>query len=330
MQYIKNFTAWTINEAKVTDHVSQRTAQRIYDPSDIVIPEGILKSIDTNVIQKAKKNISDLIKEKYIERLEVAAGIEYPRNITTGFPAMEMYIKYMGKRYPLSIKTDDGKYEGNQIFISVISNSLVTVKVFPSDMHIMEINRDLKLHIYMKASTKEWMEAETLKYVDMKEEDLNLLEIVLFSDGSVVIEDEYEQEKVGIINPDFYRKNHQFSLYKGRRIKVASPLGENGFIEGTVDRVVNSRLKTFGKKPNMLIVDPFVQIDINIELKGKPVKITKKIAPGDTVYLPIGQKVGKEREFVKCEVEKKFYVSNMMLEEPIMLCVKALESEQHE
>jgi hypothetical protein len=330
MQHIKNFVNWVINEAKLTTHVNQRTAERIYAPSDIVIPDTILKYLDPNVVQKAKKNISDLIKEKYRERLEIASGTEYPRNISTGFPVMEMYIKYAGKVYPLSIKTDDGKYEGNQIFLSVISDSLVTVKVFPADMHIMEINRDLKLHISMKSTTKEWVEAQTLKYVDIKEEDLNILEILLHSDGSAILEEDYEREKEGIMNPDFYRKNHQFSLHKDRKIKVASPLGADGFIEGTIERVVNSRLKTFGKKPNMIILDPFVQIDLNIILNGKPAKITKKIAPGDNVYLPIGKRLGKDREFVRCEVDKKFYVSNMLLEEPIMLCVKALEFDKPE
>jgi hypothetical protein len=330
MQHIRTFLNWVINEAKTTTHVNQRTAERIYAPNDIVIPDGILKYLDPNIIAKAKKNISDLIKEKYRERLEIASGIEYPRNISTGFPVMEMYIKYAGRKYPLSIKTDDGKYVGNQIFLSVISNSLVTVKVFPSDMHIMEINRDLKLHISMKSTTKEWVEAQTLKYVDVNEEDLNIVDILLHSDGNAILEENYEQEKEGIMNPDFYRKNHQFSLFKGRKIKVASPLGENGFVEGTIERVVNSRLKTFGRKPNMIILDPFVQIDLNINLNGKPAKITKKIAPGDNVYLPIGKKVGNDREFVRCEVEKKFYISNMLLDEPIMLCVKALEFDKPE
>jgi hypothetical protein len=323
MNRISKFEKWLINEAIVTAHVNKRSIERIYESQDIILPKTLIDRFSEEEIAIIKKNLSELIIDEYSERLDKAAAIEYPKNIATGFPVMEMYLKYANKTYPLSIKVDD-KREGNQIFISVISNALTTVKIFPDDMHLLEINRDLKYHIMNRPETGEWLEGGTFKYEPMEEDDIHIFNLNLHSDLNVYREGELQIRKNVVQNSDFYKKNHFYNLGKGRKIKVQSALGENGYIEGIIDRVVNSKKKTFGKAHNMIITDPFVQVDITVDIKGKPAKITKQLKPGDILYLPIGERIDDARKFVRCQIEKKFYVSNMVMKEPISLSVKAL------
>jgi hypothetical protein len=323
MVRILKFEKWVINESIVTSHVNKRSMERIYESRDIILPKVLIDRFNADEIITIKKNLSALIIDEYAERLDKAAAIEYPKNIATGFPVMEMYIKYANKKYPLSIKVDD-KHEGNQIFISVISNALTTVKIFPDDMHLLEINRDLKYHIMNRPETGAWLEKGTFSYIQMEEDDIHIFNLVLHSDLNVYRDDVSQIKKDTINSSDFYKKNHLYNLGKDRKIMVQSQLGENGYIEGIIDRVVNSKKKTFGKAHNMIITDPFVQVDIKVDIKGKTAKITKQLKPGDIVYLPIGERVDGARKFTRCQIEKKFYVSNMAMNEPISLSVKAL------
>ena len=56
----------------------------------------------------------------------------------------------------------------------------------------------------------------------------------------------------------------------------------------------------------------------------------QKIAQETIFTLLLVNDWGKDMEFARCEVGKKFHISNMLPEEPIMLCVKALEFDKPE
>ena len=133
-------------------------------------------------------------------------------------------------------------------------------------MHLLEINRDLKYHIMNRPETGAWLEKGTFKYTPMEEDEIHIFNLDLHSDLNVYREGESQIRKDVAQSSDFYKKSHFYNLGKGRKIKVQSALGENGYIEGIIDRVVNSKKKTFGKAHNMIITDPFVQIDITVDL----------------------------------------------------------------
>jgi hypothetical protein len=144
---------------------------------------------------------------------------------------------------------------------------------------------------------------------------------VIQTDGTVITEEESKKtpkDKAIAFNNS---KIQTYNLKKGKPIRFTSKLGADGFVTGKIFRIINKEFKKFGRSDNWTIFDDHIEIDLEFERDGKTLKIYKSFKPGDIIYLPLGD----DKKFVRCEIQKPFYVSNPVLKEPINLRIKILK-----
>lgn len=320
MNNLKKFQGW-INEARLTIKVDVEEIERFYKPENIDFPSMLSNYFDNGKIEEIKKSCADLLAKEYDHRLnEVLKWLKFPDKTATGYPMMETHFKFMGKFYPLNVyvpanlKAEQSAKEGNQIYIPIIENIARTIRIFKDDESHEEINKSIEFHAGL---SKVKYDEEKLKYIVTKPKENYDFKLFISSDGTVLTEGESKKvpkESFGLDNS----KIKTYNLKKGKPIKFASKLGEDGFITGKVFRIINKKFKKFGRTDNWAIFDDHIEMDLEFERDGKKLKIHKMFKPGDVIYLPLGE----NKKFVKCEVAKPFYVSNPVLKEPINLRVK--------
>jgi len=118
--------------------------------------------------------------------------------------------------------------------------------------------------------------------------------------------------KRATVNLDYYIKDQQYGLKKGRMLKVASKLSEDGYLEGDVEAVLNKKTD----KGKTSVLDKFLVLLLNTQ-KGK---IRKQLNPDDVIYLPIAD----DGSYVKCKVISPSYIIDQRLEEPVNIKYRAV------
>ena len=324
MENLKKFTGF-INEARLSIKVDTDELEKIYTPENIVFPSVLTSYFDEGEIEGIKKQCAKLLAKEYDTRLnEGLKWLKFSDKIATGYPIMGAYFKFKNKFYPLNVdipanlKTEQPAKRGNQIYIPIIENIGKTIKIFQDDETHEEINKSIEFHAGI---SKAKYDEDKLKYIVTKPNDKYDYHIVIQTDGSVLTEEEAKKVPKESGSSVDSAKIQNYNLKQGKPIRFASKLSEDGFITGKIDRVLNKKFKKFGRTDNWIIVDNFIQMDIEFERDGKKMKIHKMFKPDDKIYLPLGE----NKKFVRCEIQKPFYVSNPILKEPINLRIKVLK-----
>lgn len=324
MNNIEKFDGW-INEAKLSIKVDVEELEKIYVPENIIFPSILLKYFDNIKIEEIKKECAKLLAKEYDARLnEKLKWLKFSDKIATGYPIMESHFKFMGKFYPLNVdipadlKENRPSKEGNQIYIPIIENIARTIKIFKDSESHEEINKAIE---FSAGISKVKYDEEKLKYVITKPSEDYDYRIVIQTDGAVFTEEEAKKIPKDSVSAFSDNKIQNYNLKKGKPIKFASKLGSDGFITGKVFRIINKKFKKFGRTDNWVIFDDHIEMDLEFERDGKVMKIHKMFKPDDILYLPLGE----NKKFVRCEIQKPFYVSNPVLKEPINLRIKVLK-----
>jgi hypothetical protein len=321
MKNVEIFKDWRkITEAVLTDHASERIKERVYSPKDILLPIEIENKFDTSEIEKIKKNILDRISLEIDDRFPKLRTTRFKKGIATGYPLISLYIQYLNKKYPLEIQAESENaegisklYTGNQIYIPIINNEIKTIKLYPPDLDNNEIDRNIALHIYSREEYQRLIDTKELKIEPMRQGDNYVLVLSLYSNGEVARDVDKKIEKSGIVNPDFYSKDQQYNLSPGKSIRITSKLGETGYLDGTLLRILNKKT---------IKDDKFLNLDLSVEYQGKKLTLAKKIGPGDIIFLPVGE----NKEYIKCKIADKPYLLDPRLEDPINLKFRAIRS----
>jgi hypothetical protein len=324
MENIQNFKGW-INEARLSIKVDVEELEKIYTPENIVFPAILSKYFNNIKIEEIKKECSKLLAKEYDTRLnEKLKWLKFSDKIATGYPIMEAHFRFMGKFYPLNVdipadlKSNQPSKEGNQIYIPIIENIARAIKIFKDEESHEEINKSIEFHAGIN---KVKYDEEKLKYVVTKPNDDYDYRIVIQTDGTVLTEEESKKIPKDKASAFGDSKIQSYNLKKGKPIRFASKLGSDGFVTGKVFRIINKKFKKFGRTDNWAIFDDHIEMDLEFERDGKTMKIHKMFKPDDIIYLPLGD----DKKFVRCEVQKPFYVSNPVLKEPINLRIKVLK-----
>ena len=324
MDNLQKFTGW-INEARLSIRVDVEEIEKIYSPENIVFPSMLSKYFDNIKIDEIKRECAKFLAKEYDIRLnDELKWLKFSDKIATGYPLMETHFRFMNKFYPLNVdipanlKTEQPAKRGNQIYIPIIENIGKTIKIFNDDETHEEINKSIEFHAGVgKAKYDE----EKLKYIVTKPKDNYDYRIVIQTDGAVLTEEDAKKTPKSKVEELNNSKIQTYNLKKGKPIKFASKLGADGFITGKVFRIINKEFKKFGRSDNWAIFDDYIEMDLEFERDGKTLKIHKLFKPDDIIYLPLGD----NKKFVRCEVQKPFYVSNPVLKEPINLRIKILK-----
>lgn len=324
MKNLQKFEGW-INEARLSIKVDVEEVEKIYSPENIVFPSILSKYFDNIKIEEIKRECAKLLAKEYDTRLnDVLKWLKFSDKIATGYPLMTTHFRFINKFYPLNVdvppnlKTDQPGKEGNQIYIPIIENIGKTIKIFKDGETQEEINKSIEFHAGI---SKAKYDEDKLKYVITKQGDNYDYRIVVQTDGSVMTEEESKKtpkDKAIAFNNS---KIQTYNLKKGKPIRFASKLGSDGFVTGRIFRIINKEFKKFGRSDNWTIFDDHIEMDLEFERDGKTLKIYKSFKPDDIVYLPLGD----DKKFVRCEIQKPFYVSNPVLKEPINLRIKILK-----
>lgn len=324
MDNLQKFAGW-INEARLSIRVDVEEIEKIYSPENIVFPSMLSKYFDNIKIDEIKRECAKFLAKEYDIRLnDELKWLKFSDKIATGYPLMETHFRFMNKFYPLNVdipanlKTEQPAKRGNQIYIPIIENIGKTIKIFNDNETHEEINKSIEFHAGVgKAKYDE----EKLKYIVTKPKDNYDYRIVIQTDGAVLTEEDAKKTPKSKVEELNNSKIQTYNLKKGKPIKFASKLGADGFITGKVFRIINKEFKKFGRSDNWAIFDEYIEMDLEFERDGKTLKIHKLFKPDDIIYLPLGD----NKKFVRCEVQKPFYVSNPVLKEPINLRIKILK-----
>lgn len=308
---ILNFTDWEINESwfnMQSLHFPERLNQRALGADEINLPDDLKKYFDPEQYRKIKKDCLTAFKDEILRRKSDLLKKDFPDDSLSAYPFISLFVKFKGKESPSEItsiyfdpkKQRSMESRGNQIFIPVVKNELKTLLVYPAKMDSSEIEQKIIQH-----SIRAYGDTLPFKGISPNSNFKYILEIG--DDGTV------GEIKKATVNADYYIKDQQYGLKKGRMLKVASKLSENGYLEGDVEAVLNKKTD----KGKTSVLDKFLVLFLNTP-KGK---IRKQLNPDDVIYLPIAD----DGSYVKCKLISPGYIIDQRMDEPVNIKFRAVK-----
>jgi len=306
MSKLFNFSEWLKIQEDLdpTSHFKERVEERIVDMKDILLPQQLLSRIPTPA-SKLKEQVKKLITDETLSRIKALekSSLAFDRN--SGYPLIAPYFTHDGVDYPVIIVSESRdektgvkkESRGNQIYVPIRDGKLLTIIPYPANMDDSEIEKRQRDHAIRSFGES----GGAFKMIPKKQDYIYKVEV---KEGEVV---PYKTRKSAPID---YSKEQQYNLNAGNKIRVFVKFA-GGFVEGEIDRI-NNRIDDEFREEG-------IGLDLLIDVKGKKMKLPKKLPAGEIVELPIGE----DGEWVKSEVVSPGYVIDNRMDEPINLKFKA-------
>jgi len=301
-----------VNEAYMTSHGALRKDERVENLKSVTINPAQTRAIRDLGLEpfEVKQQIIALIKDRFSKETDAIIDREFGEGSRVT-PVMAAKLTIDGKSDYITMAVTSGIYKkdkvtkemvkvgeknfvGEKIYYTIVDNNITTLLVFPWGIPDTEIRKQVEEH-------HERTENPKRVYVTPFSDNLVLdLEIV---DGKVV-------EKQRATDNSFfidYTKEQQWMIAPGRKLKVFIPFAKD-FVEVEILSLENPSVrKVAGREP---IVswhneeDKTFEIIVQFEWQdektqvSKQMKLKKKLAKNDTVFLPIGQ----NEEMIRCKI----------------------------
>lgn len=303
---ILDFERWSLNELYKTLHFKEREQERVFALKRALLPQIVKEEIEKDhSIDSIEEQIKKILIEEMKRRI---TGLENIKKIAlnkTGYPLISPIFNYDGKKYPINLAMESKKIDGssklligNQIYIPILNQKLITIIPYDYDLNEDEISKKQKNHLERMGKNTEGFQLSR-----RPSDYVYPLQIV---EGKVKGGDirSFQGIKKGV--------PQQHELKKGELIGVFV-LFLNKIKIGVIDSVVN-RLT--------YIDDGSINVAVKIKLdpsERKPdgpseIKIVKKLLPGEKIELPVGEK----GQMVSCEVLPPGYVQDKRVLNPIL------------
>lgn len=301
------FESWYNDQ---TNHFPDRFNQRILDATLINLPIDIKSNFDVEKYRELKKKCLELFKNESLKRKEDVLKKEFYLDQNTAYPLISFFVLFKGKEYPVEItskyydpeKQREMESVGSKFLIPIVKNELKTVLAYPGSMDMSQVEDNLIKHLDRINLQYDLKNRAPFKGIIQNSGFKYILEID--ETGNV-----HPYVKSITVNPNYYTRDQQYNLAKGRKLKVPFKFSPDGFIEGSVDGIIN-------KSKDKTIADKFISLIVSTD-RGK---LKKDLKPNDIVYLPVSE----EGDYVRCMVMPPSYIIDKRLDEPVNLKFRAV------
>lgn len=300
---------------EATAHFEIRKGERIENLSSVELPRELTKKTEP-IISNAelKKEIIKKLVPEILTKIKRLEKSSFPTQKNIAYPIFGAYFEFDGKRYPINLvvestnektkKTDE--YVGNMIYVPIDNGKLRTLKVYDESKYDdTEILKNIEDSLYRRLRRIGQDPGQIRTQLMPKGDDFECV-LTLNDEGKVIKKERARSSEL----PFPVGKDQQYNLAPGSKIKVFVKFA-NDYVEGEVVRINN--------KINDAFRNEGIGVDLKINAAGKEMTLPKKLAVGESIYLPVGY----NNDWVKVEVSQPGYIIDTRMKEPINLRFKA-------